>query len=529
MMKRLTMSFLESCFNVLLLHVMSRFQELRQNARFHRSFVRVTAHFVSFVNLQAQDLRDHDRNGNDLFPTIYGILNVDLLLFYSRYINELVSLKQWTTLIDTVSWFRQILQVLYRMQLDDDVSIRDASRTVQSNLFYHFHVIIELRQVMVEIKNPNSRTVLELVEANHALLTLIEAYCQAHRHIVTRKPKRGAALTDNDLDSNENSEDERRLAFVERSVDFESFVTSYSHDRVVDLYMTLLTHGIDTDLGGSTGPTTRPTGWLTLEHQEHVAWFLGKVYSDAPSLFHRITVIDGLYRHVLVPGHRKTSKHTIHEPLLDFGKKVIRDVVQMLKANSDAIVFLLAVHHQTPIQIMKLGEHRPVDTIIEEDVSDEEEGVDFAITQLPYLVRRLVDQFDLGSLLHTWIGGYLLDAATFGLDSPKGVEEGLVPFDQEMERPHRSPFPLPCTNETQRTAIKRPLFGSLLRCLGFVKVNRDAWEMPVTTTADECIRRAELLEKAIDSAEKGIEEGGFNSNSEADQTTTSSLSSEKEL
>ena len=472
---------------------------------------------------------------NDLFPTIYGVLNVDLLLFYSRYINELVSLRQWTTLIDTISWFRQILQVLHRMQLGEDVSIRDASRMVQSNLFYHFHVIIELRQVMTEIKNPTARTILELVEANHALMILIEAYCQAHRHIVTRKPKRGATITANeDLDSDKDSGDEGRRAFVERSIDFDMFVTSYSHDRVIDLYITLLSHGIDTDLGGSTGPTTRPTGWLTLEHQGHIAWFLEKIYLDTPSLFHRITVIDALYRHVLVPGHRKTAKHTINAQLLDFVKRVIRDVVQMLRTNSDAIVFLLAVHHQTPTEIMKLREYQRDDNVaIEENDSDEGEQVDFAITQLPYLVKRLVEQFDLGSLLHTWIRGCLLDATNFNLDSPPDIVEGLAQFDQETGHPSRSSFPLPCSNETQRTAIRRPLFGNLLRCLGFIKVNRDAWQVPATMTADECIKRAEFLDKAIDIAEKGIEEdveeGSLDSTSELDQNTASNLSCGNEL
>lgn len=526
MMKKLTLSFLESCFNALLLHVMSRFQELRPNGRFHRAFVRVTAYFVSFVNLQAQEPRDRDGGNSDLFPMIYGVLNVDLLLFYSRYINELVSLKQWTMLVDAVSWFRQILQVLHCMQLGEDVSIRDASRTVQSNLFYHFHVIIELRQVMTEIKNPTARTILELVEANHALMTLIEAYCQAHRHIVTRKPKRGAAIVANDdTDSDKDAEDEERRVFVERSIDFESFVTSYSHDKVVDLYITLLSHGIDTDLGGSTVPTTRPTGWLTVEHQGHVAWFLDMIYMDTPSLFHRITVIDALYRHVLVPGHRKTAKNTIHEQLLDFVKRIIRDVVQMLRANSDAIVFLLAVHHQTPTKIMKLREYQQDedDAIIEEDDGDEEEQVEFAITQLPYLVKRLVDQFDLGSLLHTWIRRCLLDAATFSIDTPTGVVEGS---------PSRASFPLLCSNETQRTAVRRPLFASLLRCLGFIKVNRDAWEVPASVPADECIRRAELLERAIDTAEKGIEEDvngeGVGSASELEQSTASTLPCENE-
>ena len=336
-------------------------------------FVRVTAYFVSFVNLHAQESRNgHETSmANTLFPTIYGVLNVDLLLFYSRYINDLVALKQWTTLIDTVAWFKQILQVLHSMQSDEnDVSVRDASRTVQSNLFYHFYVIMELKQVMLAIKNPSSRTILELVGANHALLTLIEAYCRMHRHIVTSKPGRRTRRTDG-MDSPDQRDDETgdegRGTLVERAIDFGGFVTSYSHDRVVDLYMTLLSHGIDTDLGGSTRPTARPTGWLTVEHQGHAAWFLEKVYSDTPSLFHRITVIDTLYRHVLVPGHRKTAKHAIHEGLLELAKRVIRDVVEILRANSDAIVFLLAVHSQTPKQLMKLGDHPHDNAAVEEE------------------------------------------------------------------------------------------------------------------------------------------------------------------
>ena len=126
------------------------------------------------------------------------------------------------------------------------------------------------------------------------------------------------------------------------------------------------------------------------------------------------------------------------------------------------------------------------------------------------MVQRLVDQFDLGSLLSTWIKGCFFDAAALKVGHPANTnDDGVVQFEQDMEQSSPwSPFHLACTNETQREAMGRPLFASLLRCLGFVKVNRDAWEVPSGMGAEECIKNAELLEKAIDDAEKGIGDVG---------------------
>lgn len=479
-MHRLTIEFLESCFNALLLHVSGRFAELRSNARFHRSFLRLTAYFVSFVNLHADE-----RPEQNLFPAVYGILSVDIILFYSRYIHQLASTRQWTSLIDCISWFKQVLRLLHTMHRSVDLpEVVDAGKTVESNLLYHFHAITELRQVMIDMKNPSARTMLELAEANHALLQLIDAYCDTNRHIVTRRTKRRRKSTKQSSDHEESDEEDD---FVERTVNFEDFVAEYNHENIVDLYINLLGEGMDTELGGAIVPVSRQTGWLTVDQQEHIGWFLTRLYSTAPSLFHRISVLDCVYKSVLLPGSRRSSSHTVHKSLYEFCKQLVRDIVQRLRSDSNALVLLCTIQRTSSSTICN------EDCKANNEEEDEEEDffVEFASTeQVGYLVRRLVHEHDCGSVIQTWLRPALLQAAADRYHSSDNV----------------STFELCCTNDTQRNAIKKALFKSLLCALGCKKrVVGDDWAISQELSSNDLIERADLLEAAVRKAEDSLE------------------------
>lgn len=484
-MHRLSIGFLESCFNALLLHVAGRFAELRLNARFHWAFLRLTAYFVSFVNLQA-----NERPEQSLFPAVYGILSVDIILFYSRYIHELASTRQWTPLIDCISWFKQILRLLHTMHRSTSLpEVVDAGKTVESNLVYHFHAITELRQVMIDIKNPSARTMLELVEANHALLQLIDAYCDTNRHIVTRRAKRRRRPAKQDSDDDEEGEEGSEDDFVERTVNFEGFVADYSHEHIVDLHINLLGEGMDTELGGSIAPASRQTGWLTVDQQAHIAWFLTQLYSTAPSLFHRISVLDCVYRSVLLPGSRKASSHAVHKSLYAFCKLLVRDIVQWLRSDPNALVFLCTIQRKSRSTVSNGSK---ADN--EADADEEEAFVEFASTeQVDYLVRRLVHEHDCGSAIQTWLRPVFLEAAADRYSSSGDIRS----------------FGLCCTNDTQRRVMRKAVFKSLLCALGCKRVAGSDWVISQELSASDLIERADLLETAVrranDASEKDVE------------------------
>lgn len=570
--------------------------------RWHRNLLRLMSYFVSFV-MHSNEMQNEDNQTSlattqviERLQALFGVLNVEMILHYARYMQHLHVVKAWTGLAECVSWFKQLLTLLHHMKhfdrkkdssdeeeeetkgqdigtsLTSPMIIRHAAKSVLSNLFYHhWHGLIEVRNLLRDIKNPNPRTIAELVDTNHVLLQLIheEGSIEAiSKRLGRRKGKKrarrendkqdieeeGFSLFDaGDLDDQSAEIEGSNVELTSSLVDFEVVMIDYLHPAIVDCYLKLLSSiAMDSELGGSYLPTKRPLGWLTLQQQSRVAWFLSQIHDRDPNLLMRISALDVLYEKVVWPALGKGLREpdekfnhparngvgVISAKLTELACRVTRDFVSALKKDRCMIVMCL-----TQRTIQQMNRAKSLNSVEEtsifpikganDEVSDEDaDEVEFDLDQVDYLVSSLLTDWDINgeiradderkiessadpaSILRSWVLDLLYETATRVFprelnenDKSNNEDESFkARLFPEAELVYLEPC-LPVHQQLLTDKYLRKRFKALLRALGFQPRHSIGqlvtdWTLQPPQSAeerDQLLKKAAILDQAIQS------------------------------
>lgn len=417
-------------------------------------------------------------------PCIFGALSVDLILWQSRRVEELLQVPlqrdtPWTDIIDGVSWLKAVLELTQTLLLtSQNEGWRNVGLALQRNLLYHIHGMLAPRKVFMHQRFTASSSgpaclrtssVWEVAAYLHALSWLIKSYGRA---LIVASKKRNSAVK-----ATENSDEEDDL--VERRMDYKEFLVPYGHEAIAAWYMALLDSGMVWEAPSPILPTPRlaQSCSLTLKQQAAIGHFMSDLYPVNRRLYHRFSVLNILYVRIL------WNTHGLAPSLCEWAKEVVKDMVRWIRSDPRAMVLACFIQNDASSKSASavVSLHR------EEYEGDEVEEETMGMDQLPYLSWRLARY---AQHIKDWLPGQLIMAAA-ALDSTAGTSAANAKYVLDVNAKIR---PL---------LASQAALSSLLSAVGFEKSlagKKHIWSLKDGLSPGELIDRSEKLQTSLNEA-----------------------------
>ncbi|KAI8821883.1 timeless protein-domain-containing protein [Fimicolochytrium jonesii] len=470
-------AFLANCFNCMVESIRRDFAAERDKVQEHH-YARFLWLCSFFLKFQLACLREYHRKGevnreaglappetSEMdFDTVTEFLDLRGLEFVCGRINRAKDEKRWPEVYVGIDCLKQILLSLDAMMLSADEELREASETIQKNMYYD-HSTIELAFSLVTSfkRNHHLSHLKTLVELVHVLLKMLEYYSQQNatmlRRKTVKKKKRPGPQARAEGDESEDGEPDvqneaAEEAIRESKVTFNHIVARFATDGTVSTYCVLLKHYREVE--------TQYIYFITVMF--HRLFFKGG--AGAP-LFYKLSVLH-LFNKILAD-KRVLPVCKAFSELYAFITYATGKFFK--KAEEYPMLFLEVLYTKTKGDCMRIefGNEDPVLPSKE----DEDTGVVKDIEVKPGLtwgeevqvaVTLLVEKDERE--LVTWITDILLDAAT--LRSPRPPTDGVA-MDEEVVVSEA--YDIKHETEEQGVALQRNVaLRLLLRLLSFEEV-----------------------------------------------------------
>lgn len=453
MMSNLAKEFLDSCFNVLIRHLVAEELPGRINDdRFHWHLLRLTTWFLIYAR-KASAVPINQIHETVKLSSIYAALEIECLLAYGRLLHRFheESKHNGDLLLTCVVFFREVLRTIEAMNRSNSDAARGAS-DLQNALFYRMDLLQRFRLILKTAVKPTHQALCIMVETIHVLFKLLEDYCTSRGpmgHYVGQASRRRNINTGSDDDDNEeDTEEDERV--VERRFEFNQFLSEWANEPILLAYTALLT----------TAPAVND---LNINRYLAVMFYRLHTTCHASALFHKVYFLDAVHRFLRSPAMKASPglSKVLMGILGGFFRRLTDD--PLLVVESFFPFFASISNRNDAIATVASEGENDISTLVPPVMDVDLPDTLSREQKIRTLVRRLVDQ-EMAPHVH-WLSASLASAS-----SDESDEDGAYPL-----------FALVASSDSQKKALRNPSFSSLLKLVGFrpPSASTKLWHFPL--------------------------------------------------